>query len=111
MDARRRRTPPAVALASALLVAAIGLRCVRRDELFCENAVSRLEQCCSGFHPDQSYCSYSEGCGTVYPTITEDDSKCIVGMSCADIVAAGICERASGAVPPTGSQPGTDLCP
>lgn len=111
MSARRRRTAPAIAASAALLVAAVGLRCVRRDELQCENAVAQLERCCGGFHPDASYCTYSEGCGTVYPVITEDDSQCIVGMSCGEIVAAGICERAATAVPPTSATPGTDLCP
>jgi hypothetical protein len=111
MPARRRRTAPAVAVASALLVAAVGLRCIRRDELFCENAVAWLERCCPGFHPDQSYCSYGEGCGTIYPTITEDDSKCIVAMGCEQIAAANICDRAANAIPPTSGQAGTDLCP
>ncbi len=84
---------------------------MRRDELFCENAVAHLERCCTGFHPDEAYCTYTEGCGAAYPTITEDDSKCLVRMGCGEIVAAGICERAIDAVPPTGARPGTDLCP
>ncbi len=111
MRARRRTPAPAVALASALVAGALALRCVRRDELYCENAVALLERCCSGFHPDSSYCSYVEGCGTVHPTITEDDSECIVRLSCADIVSAGICARALNAIPPTDTTPGTDLCP
>ncbi len=111
MSARPRRPGPAVAVAAALLLSAAVLRCVRRDEIQCENAVAQLERCCAGFHPDQSYCTYSEGCGVAYPTITEDDSECIVRMSRGDILAAGICERAANAIPPTGSAPGTRLCP
>lgn len=111
MRARRSRTPPAVALAAALLLAAVALRCVRGDELHCENAVAQLQSCCSGFNPHADYCTYTEGCGITYPTISETDSKCIVGMSCGEIVAAGICERALVAVPRTGAYPGTDVCP
>ena len=111
MRARRRRRGTAAGVAAALLLAAVALRCVRRDELFCENAVAQLERCCTGFHPDQSYCTYNDGCGVAYPTITEDDSKCIVGMGCSDIVSSGICDRAPNAIPPTDTQPGTDLCP
>ena len=111
MSARRRRTTPAVAVAASLVLAAVALRCVRRDELMCENAVARLDRCCSGFHTDSSYCTYSDGCGVTYPTITEADSDCIVGLSCEQIVAAGVCERAANALPPTSSSPGTDVCP
>lgn len=100
-----------VALAAAILLAAVALRCVRRDELHCENAVAQLESCCPEFRPDAGYCEYAEGCGVVYPTISEGDAECIVGLTCGEIVAGGICERAQTAVPRTDSQPGTDLCP
>ncbi len=107
----RRRTTPAVALAATLLLATVALRCVRRDELQCENAVAQLESCCPAFHPDSSYCEYFEGCGVTQPTISEDDAECIVGMTCGEIVAAGICERAANALPRTDTSGGTDVCP
>ncbi len=111
MRARRDRSASALAVASALLLAAVAIRCVRSDELRCENAVAWLQRCCQGFDPDASYCRYADSCGVVYPTISEDDAECIVGMSCGDIAAAGICERAATAVARTDSSPGSDLCP
>ncbi len=109
LGTRRRRT--ATAVAAAILLAAFAVRCIRSDEFKCENAVARLDRCCSGFHVDRSYCTYYEGCGIVYPTISEEDATCIIGASCEIIVANGICERAMAAQPPTDISPAADICP
>lgn len=111
MRTRSRSLPPLATAAAALLLGAVVLRCVRRDELHCENAVARLRACCEGFDPGPGYCEYAEGCGVTYPTISEDDAACIVATSCGEIVAAGICDRAASATPPTDAAQGTDLCP
>ncbi len=110
MPSLARRRKSAAALAAALLLAAFAVRCVGRAELHCENAVARLERCCSGFEVDESYCSQGENCWVVYPTISESDASCIVNASCETIVANGICARAMAAPPRTEDSSG-DLCP
>lgn len=105
------RRPTAAAVSATLLLAAFAVRCMRPDEFKCENAVARLDQCCSGFRVERSYCTYYSDCGIVYPTISEKDATCIVDAPCATIVANGICERAMNAPRPTESSPPAELCP
>ncbi len=99
------------AVAAAAVLAFVALRCIRGDELQCENAVARLKDCCSGFAPHSGYCTYSEGCGIAYPAISESDSRCIVDSSCELIVEHDICNRALQAQPRTDTSSGSDLCP
>jgi hypothetical protein len=112
--ARPRARARLAATAAALLLAAVAVRCLRRDELHCENAVARLQDCCGAAFPDVigSYCEHQEtGCGTVLPAIGADDADCIASSSCAELVERGICERAASALPGLEGQPGPDLCP
>jgi len=72
---------------------------LQQNELDCEEAVSVLEGCCPGFQSSQLQCIYNDqGCaGTTYPAISEDDSTCIRGESCAQLVSTGVCTRAQSA--------------
>jgi hypothetical protein len=69
------------------------------DELACEEAVARLDACCSGFNPSLIRCEYQypdacdESDTTYYPAVTRAESECIRGLSCAEIVASQICAR------------------
>lgn len=98
-------------VAAALVLALVAVRCIEGDELHCENAVTRLDECCGELQVDAAYCEHTEGCGVVYPTIDEDDAECIAEASCAELVQGGVCERARAAPHPTDSRPGPDLCP
>ncbi|HEY3450198.1 MAG TPA: hypothetical protein VGK67_27840 [Myxococcales bacterium] len=92
---KRRRNPVLIAVG---LTALLALTCgIREDELRCEEAVAHLADCCPGFDPTQIDCYYSTGCGTIYPVIDIQESRCVSGMKCEDLVAAGVCSRAQAA--------------
>jgi hypothetical protein len=76
---------------------------IQESELFCEEAVARLEQCC-GQLERQFQCVYREatwsegGCEEsmlidpgVSPDIGVDDSECLRGMSCEAMNTRGTC--------------------
>ncbi|MGC4122974.1 MAG: hypothetical protein QM765_52075 [Myxococcales bacterium] len=102
---KRRRNPmPALIGLTALLSLTCG---IREDELRCEEAVAHLSRCCPGFVPSQIDCYYATGCGTVYPALDIEESRCVSAMSCEAIVAAGVCSRAQTARPDDGRR----VCP
>jgi len=70
--------------AVALLTASGG---IRRDELACEEAVSRLVECCPQVDPGQYACFYTAGCGTAptYPEVSETESRAVLAASCETI--------------------------
>lgn len=103
----RRRWPSFLAAAVLLTLAA---RCLRPDEMHCENAVERLVDCCPGFTARQVSCEYLEGCGVSYPAISEDDARCIAGASCAALVADGVCASAATVQPRSQSSEESHLC-
>jgi hypothetical protein len=105
---RRRRNWPSLLTAAVLLF--LAARCLRPDEMHCENAVARLADCCPRFQASRVSCQYVEGCGVSYPAISEDDSRCIVGKSCSALVSDGICAAAQTATPRSTSG-GSSLCP
>ena len=102
-----RRWPSS--LAAAVLLA-LATRCLRPDEMHCENAVERLVDCCPGFTARQISCEYVEGCSVRYPAISEDDAHCIAGASCAALVADGVCAAAATAQPRSQSSGESRLC-
>jgi hypothetical protein len=73
----------------------------REDVLYCEESVARLAECCSGFDPTRIICRYREESGgcydderyTYHPTLSIEESRCILGKSCGEISPA-MCERA-----------------
>jgi len=80
---------------------------LREDEIDCEEAVSYLQQCCPHFKQTETLqCEYSDGCGVTEPALSIDQSQCILGLSCQQIVANGICEKARNLASPS---TGTDL--
>ena len=103
----RQRWPSC--LAAAVLLA-LAVRCLRPDEMHCENAVARLVDCCPGFTAKQVSCEYVEGCGATYPAISEDDARCIAGEGCAALVADGVCAAAATAQPRAQSSGESHLC-
>ena len=84
-----------------LALAALGLSTLmadgglREDEIDCEQAVAHLQECCPGFARTETLqCEYNDGCGTIDPALSIDQSLCILGESCAQIVSSGLCDRA-----------------
>jgi hypothetical protein len=78
----------------------------RADVIECEDALSRLEQCCPGFDPTPVLCNFywdkSTGCGSTTteseePAFTRDESDCIREMSCDQLVTNKVCERGQAA--------------
>ena len=91
------------------LLALGSLTCgIREDELRCEEAVAHLVDCCPGFDAKRVDCYFTPtGCSTTYPVIDIQESRCIEGLKCDQIVAAGICSRAQSATPSDGAR----VCP
>jgi purine nucleoside phosphorylase len=64
------------------------------EEVWCEEAVAHLDECCPGFDPGAYLCQ-----GPQYPTGCESSSlrvpqaKAIARSSCQELVAAGKCEN------------------
>jgi hypothetical protein len=67
---------------------------IREDEVWCEAAVARLDDCCAGFDPRRFSCVHSSGCNDeTVPTLSQRSSQCIVDRSCESLLSAGICKR------------------
>jgi hypothetical protein len=82
-----------VLVGASMLMADFGLR---EDEIDCEKAVAWLQSCCPGFARAETLrCEYDSGCGVTEPAISISDSQCILGESCDELKASGICERAA----------------
>jgi hypothetical protein len=91
--ARALPSPPA-ALIVALVAVALACGSIRQDQLECEEAVTKLSQCCPNFDASPIQCVYdSDGCNTTYPDLDIPTSECIRGESCATIVSTGVCAR------------------
>ena len=62
-------------------------------EIECEEAVSRLLECCPTLDHSRIYC-HIDGCnGATSPTLTLADSMCILNRSCGSITSADVCDR------------------
>jgi hypothetical protein len=103
-DKYRRALQIAVTiLGFSTLVADGGLR---EDEIDCEEAVAYLQQCCPGFARTETLqCVYGDSCGVIEPALSIDQSQCILGLSCPQIVANGICDRAAHLSSPSSAPP------
>lgn len=88
---RLRPTGP-IALAA---VVAVVLSCgeIREDEMLCEEAVSRLDECCSEIDPRRLNCVYQDGCGTeLRPIFSPSASDCLRDRPCDVLRERGICD-------------------
>jgi hypothetical protein len=80
----------------------------RGDVLGCEEALAHLEECCPRFDAAPVLCdyehSYRTGCGSptttdIRPALSRPESTCVREMSCEDLVAKQVCNRAQAARP------------
>jgi hypothetical protein len=85
----------ALSLAVGAYVSVTGANGFRKDELVCEEALARLEDCCGPAHFARVSCSYDKGCmsNPTYPLIGPEESVCIREATCQDLHARGVCER------------------
>jgi hypothetical protein len=91
MRLRRRITGP-IAFAG---VVAVVLSCgeIREDEMLCEEAVSRLDECCPEIEPRRLNCIHQEGCGNdLEPIFTPAASDCLRDRPCDVLRTQGICD-------------------
>jgi len=106
MTIKSRTWRPSGGITAALLLfVLLGCAGIREDELACEDAVSHLQGCCSGFTGSNVDCTYEAGgCGegAVYPELDVRQSACIRGESCAQLRSTGVCARAA-AIPSRGT--------
>lgn len=88
---------------AAVVVFAYGASCTgfREDEIDCEQAVVHLTDCCPGFVASKINCEYDEhrDCSdslvsTQYPALDTDESDCLRGKTCEELVADGLCDLA-----------------
>ena len=76
----------------------VSLACasISKEELACEEAVSRLSDCCPGLDARRFPCVESSGGGcskSADPTVTERAAGCILDSSCSTLVANGVCQN------------------
>jgi hypothetical protein len=86
----------------ALVLVPMTVRCggdgFRADELACLRASVKISTCCPRLPPLDSACEFQEGGGcaapspAVLPALTEAQGECLEAKSCAEYVAAGMCE-------------------
>lgn len=88
-----------ITAASGMLALLTGSNGLRQDELRCEEAVKRLQDCCPAFDPSQIRCEYIPGCEgpPIYPQISAQQADELDGESCDEIQARNQCPRLSAA--------------
>jgi hypothetical protein len=89
---RSRRITGPIAFAA---VVAVVLSCgeIREGEMLCEEAVSRLDECCPEIDPRRLNCIYQDGCGTdLKPVFTVKASDCLRERPCEVLREQGICD-------------------
>jgi hypothetical protein len=70
---------------------------ISEDELWCEEAVSKLQDCCPTFDPRRLPCVRSHGgCHTseTRPSLSVRSSECIMNKACDGLRRDGVCDRA-----------------
>jgi hypothetical protein len=68
---------------------------ISEQQFLCENAAAHLEECCPSFSATPALCQ-NVGCnGGEELWLAADESRCIQGRACDDLVAGDVCERAA----------------
>lgn len=74
----------------------LGLSDFSEDELHCEQAAAKLQDCCPGFDVESLTCYAAKGCdGEVVtpPIFLSAESRCIEDRSCDELLAQDLCRR------------------
>lgn len=93
-----------ITAAGGMLALLTGGNGLRKDELRCEEAVKRLQDCCPPFDEQTIRCEYIPGCEgpPIYPQITSQQADELDAESCDEIQAHNQCPG------PLSSQGGSD---
>jgi hypothetical protein len=84
-----------LAFGAAALVLLGGSSGIVADELYCEEAVQHLVECCPGFPADVVDCTYASGCDPVDPELESNVALCIRRTPCEEVLARGMCDSSS----------------
>jgi hypothetical protein len=71
-----------------LLLGSAMLASIQEDQLECEQAVARLDECCAPFDASEAC---GDGCSPI--TLTVQESRCIQNSDCETLVTTGVCRR------------------
>src|SRR5258706_11886193 len=94
-SARHAKRAVSGVVSVAVLLALLCCGGLDEEELSCEEAVSRLDECCPSFDDRAIDCVYKGGgCVNKHPAISGSQSRCIRAMSCGDLASRGVCARA-----------------
>jgi len=85
---RRPSTAGRGAVLGALVAIVLSCGSIRDEELQCEEAVSRLEECCTNLSAGRFSCD--PGCNSSVD-LTERASACVRDRSCEELSSRGIC--------------------
>ena len=79
----------------ALLPLAVRCDGASHRDFDCELAVGHLSDCCPDFRADYIQCSSSGNfCSTyTFAALRTDESQCILGLSCDEIIARDLCTK------------------
>jgi hypothetical protein len=89
----RRNSRLGIAIGVAIVCICFACGRIDEDELLCEEAVARLEDCCPKFDVRPYECRYNGGCAYQEPDLSAAASDCIRARSCEELVSTGTCER------------------
>lgn len=107
--------PAAIAILVGLGPALCGSADTDKVVFLCEEAFAHLKECCPNFTATAlGYChADSPGCDGVdsYPALGVNDSNCIRGMTCDELVSKGICARAASAQVQPNQVDDAGVCP
>jgi hypothetical protein len=99
MTMARGATKPATGVTFALLVALfVALSCtgLSEEELTCEQAVSKISDCCPGVDTRRLPCvDTAGGCasGEAEATVSREAGSCVLDLSCEVLRSSGKCDR------------------
>jgi len=95
MVAKARSRHGRVGIIAVIVTVAVVLSCggIESEELLCEEAVLRVEDCCEKIDINRFNCVEDQGClRSLTPIFNKTASECILDTSCSDLVARGICD-------------------
>lgn len=87
------RSRPLAVAAVVAVVLAVSCGEIRESEMLCEEAVSRVDECCPETDPRRFNCIHQTGCGReLYPVFSTAASDCLRDRPCDVLRERGICD-------------------
>src|SRR5262245_23016572 len=92
----RIRSPSTAFIVVTLILVSLACTGASYDEVTCEQAVSKLTECCPGVDPRRLPCVDTEGgctSGEAIAVVSPRAGECILDLSCEQLRATNRCER------------------